>query len=196
MVREVAGPFDPFAASEWSAKMTTATIDTPATLTGVKSPATTPPSTLDSPGVIVFPPVLFVGTLLLALGIHFLWPMRLIAGFWIRIVGAVVMIASGALSRWASGTMRRGGTNILPNKPTLSIVTGGPFRFSRNPLYVAASFLYLGLALIFNSVWPLVLFVPMFVVLNWGVVQREERYLERKFGDAYLAYKARVRRWI
>lgn len=150
----------------------------------------------DSAGVMVFPPVLFVSTLVVALGVHLLYPMHLAAGVWIRIVGAVLVVASGALSRWASGTMRRGGTNILPDKPTLSIVTDGPFRFSRNPLYVAASLLYLGLALMFNSVWPLVLFVPMLVVLDWGVIRREERYLEAKFGDAYLAYKARVRRWL
>jgi protein-S-isoprenylcysteine O-methyltransferase Ste14 len=91
--------------------------------------------------------------------------------------------------------MRRAGTNVLPSQPTLSIVTDGPFRFTRNPLYVAGSLLYLGLTLIFNSVWPLVLFVPMLVVLDRGVIRREERYLEGKFGDVYLAYKARVRRW-
>ena len=150
----------------------------------------------DSPGVIVFPPALFVGTLLLALGIHVLWPMHLAKGNWMRIVGAVLVVTSGALSRWSSGTMRRAGTNVLPSKSTLSIVTDGPFRFSRNPLYVAASLLYLGLALIFNSDWPLALFVPMLTVLDWGVIQREEGYLEAKFGDVYLAYKARVRRWL
>ena len=150
----------------------------------------------DSPGVVVFPPVLVVSTLLLALGIQLLYPMHLATGVWIRIVGAILVVASGALSRWASGKMQQAGTNVLPSKPTSSIVTDGPFRFSRNPLYVAASLLYLGLALIFNSVWPLVLFVPMLVVLDWGVVRREERYLESKFGDVYLAYKAHVRRWL
>lgn len=92
--------------------------------------------------------------------------------------------------------MRRAGTNVLPGKPTLSIVTGGPFRFSRNPLYIAGSVLYLGLTLISNSAWPLVLSVPMLVVLDWGIVRREERYLEAKFGGDYLAYKTRVRRWL
>lgn len=163
---------------------------------GPKPPETGPASLPDAPGVIVFPPVLFVGTLLLGLGIHLLWPMHLASGFAIRIAGAVLMIASGALARWASGTMRRAGTNVLPSKPTLSIVTNGPFRFSRNPLYLASALLYLGLTLVFNSGWPLLLFAPMLAVLDWGVIRREERYLEVKFGDTYLAYKARVRRWL
>jgi protein-S-isoprenylcysteine O-methyltransferase Ste14 len=165
--------------------------------TTIVTPRTTrPDSQSDSPGVIVFPPALFVGTLLLAFGIHLLYPMHLAGGVWIRIVGAALVVVSGVLSRWASGTMRRAGTNVLPNRPTLSIVTDGPFRCSRNPLYLAGLLLYLGLALVFNSGWPLLLYAPMFSVLNWGVVRREERYLEAKFGDVYLAYKARVRRWL
>jgi protein-S-isoprenylcysteine O-methyltransferase Ste14 len=149
----------------------------------------------DSPGVIVFPPVLFLGALGLGLLVHLAWPWHLATGALIRVAGGVLAVVSVALSRWASGTMRRAGTNVLPSQPTLSIVTDGPFRFTRNPLYVAGSLLYLGLTLIFNSVWPLVLFVPMLVVLDRGVIRREERYLEGKFGDVYLAYKARVRRW-
>jgi len=172
-------------------------IDDIATVTDLQTPMTRSSSAPDSPGVIVFPPLLYVGTLLLGLGIHLLRPMHLASwALWVRIIGAVLVVASGALSRWASGTMRRAGTNVLPNKPTLNIVTDGPFRFSRNPLYVAGALLYLGLTLICNSAWPLVLFVPLLVVLDWGVVRREERYLEAKFGDPYRAYKARVRRWL
>lgn len=166
-------------------------------MTGTERRATESHTAPDAPGVIVFPPLLYVGTLLLGLGIHLFWPVHLATtAFPIRIVGVVLAVASGALSRWASGTMRRAGTNVLPSKPTLSIVTAGPFRFSRNPLYIAGSSLYIGLTLILNSAWPFVLFVPMLVVLDLGVVRREERYLEAKFGDAYLAYKARVRRWL
>lgn len=165
--------------------------------TPAKPPATESRLSPDAPGVIVFPPLLFTGTLLLGLGIHLLWPMRLAATtFSIRIVGVVLVVVSGVLSSWASRTMRRAGTNVLPSKPTLSIVSDGPFRFSRNPLYIAGSLLYLGLTLIFNSAWPLALFVPMLIVLDRGVVRREERYLETKFGDDYRAYKTRVHRWL
>jgi protein-S-isoprenylcysteine O-methyltransferase Ste14 len=87
--------------------------------------------------------------------------------------------------------MRRAGTNIRPDQPTLALVTDGAFRFSRNPLYLAATGLYVGVALLVDALWPLVLLIPML-----AVVAREERYLEAKFGDAYRAYKARVRRWL
>lgn len=152
--------------------------------------------TQDSPGVIVFPPALYVGTLLLGLLLQVLWPMHLASTPWIRIAGVVVAVASGLTAHWGSRTMHRAGTNVLPSKPALAIVTEGPFRYSRNPLYVANAIFYVGLALIFNAVWPLVLFVPMLAIIHWGIIRREERYLEAKFGDAYLAYKARVRRWI
>ena len=149
----------------------------------------------DSPGVIVFPPVLYIGTFLLGVALHFLWPARLSASVWVRIAGGALALSSGLTAQWAARTMKRAGTNILPNKPTLTIVTAGPYRFTRNPLYVTNALFYLGLTLIFNLVWPLVLFVPMVMVIHWGIIRREERYLEAKFGDEYLAYKARVPRW-
>jgi protein-S-isoprenylcysteine O-methyltransferase Ste14 len=80
-------------------------------------------------------------------------------------------------------------------KPSLKIVMHGPFRFTRNPLYFANVVAYLGLTLILNTVWPLILITPMLLVFNRGIIQREERYLQAKFGDEYLAYKARVPRW-
>ncbi len=92
--------------------------------------------------------------------------------------------------------MRRAGTNVRPDQPTLALVFDGPFRFTRNPLYLAATGLYLGIALLVDALWPLLLLVPVLAVLRWGVVAREERYLEAKFGEPYRAYKARVRRWL
>lgn len=150
----------------------------------------------DSPGVMVFPPVLYVGTLLLGLLLNYFWPAHLFPMRWVRVAGAVLVVASGMIAHWAQKTMRRAGTNVLPSQPSLAIVTAGPFRFTRNPIYVANAFVYLGLTLILNTLWPIVLFGPMLFALNWGIIRREERYLEAKFGAAYLDYKARVRRWI
>jgi protein-S-isoprenylcysteine O-methyltransferase Ste14 len=150
----------------------------------------------DTPGVIIFPPILFVGTLLLGLLLHYLWPVHITRGSWVRVVGAILAVASIALAVWGARTMRCAGTNVDPTKPALSIVTDGPFRFSRNPLYVANALFYVGLTLVFNAVWPLVLFGPMLFVAQWGIIRREERYLEAKFGDTYRAYKGRVRRWL
>ena len=92
--------------------------------------------------------------------------------------------------------MKRAGTNIRPDQPTLAIVSDGPFRFTRNPLYLALTGLYAGIALLVNALWPLLLLAPVLAVLRWGVIAREERYLEAKFGEAYRAYRSRVRRWV
>jgi protein-S-isoprenylcysteine O-methyltransferase Ste14 len=75
-------------------------------------------------------------------------------------------------------------------------VATGPFRFSRNPLYVALTLIYVGLALLTNALWVLVLIVPVLLLMHYGVVRREERYLEAKFGDAYRAYRSSVRRYL
>lgn len=92
--------------------------------------------------------------------------------------------------------MKRAGTDPRPSRPSTAIVTSGPFRFMRNPMYVGTTSLYAGVSLLANAVWPLVLLVPLLLVLRWGVVSREERYLEAKFGDSYRAYRAQVRRWL
>lgn len=86
-------------------------------------------------------------------------------------------------------------TNINPFKPTTSIVRTGPFRFTRNPLYLAMTLIYLGLTLLANTWWCFPLLVPVLLLIHFGVVKREERYLERKFGDSYREYQSRVRRY-
>jgi len=150
----------------------------------------------DSPRVIVFPPILYVGTLLLGLLLHWLWPTRLSGLVWIRICGAMMFATGAFIAHWAQRTMRRVGTNVLPSKPTLAIVTHGPFRFTRNPIYLANVLVYIGLTFLLNTVWPLLLLLPMLFVVDWGIIRREERYLENKFGNAYLSYKNKVPRWL
>jgi protein-S-isoprenylcysteine O-methyltransferase Ste14 len=166
------------------------------TATELKPSKTAPRAEPDSPGVIIFPPVLPIGTLFLGLLLQFFWPLHLSSEHWPRIPGLLLMVTCGPVAPWAFRTMKRAGTNVLPDKPSLVIVTDGPFRFTRNPIYVANSLVYLGLALICNALWPVILFAPMLMVLYWGIVRREERYLEAKFGATYLDYKARVPRWL
>ena len=89
------------------------------------------------------------------------------------------------------------GTNVRPDLPTTAVVSGGVYRFTRNPLYLAVLHVYASAALFIDTLlWPFALCVVMLPVLVKGIVEREERYLERKFGQPYLDYKARVRRWI
>jgi len=154
------------------------------------------PRSADSPRVVVFPPLLFGGALAIGLAFHWIWPAHPLPSLPARVVGLALIVASGLLARSGEAAMKRAGTNIRPDQPTLALVFDGPFRFTRNPLYVALTGLYVGIALLVNALWPLLFLIPVLGVLRWGVVAREERYLEAKFGEPYRIYKARVRRWI
>jgi protein-S-isoprenylcysteine O-methyltransferase Ste14 len=161
--------------------------------TSAKQALSVPP---DSPEVIAFPPALFLGTFFFGLMLHGLWRLHIFAFPWLRLAGAIPIIFGVFLAGWGRRTMVRKGTNVAPSKPALAIVIDGPFRFTRNPLYLGAATVYVGLAVVTNSMWPLLLLLPMLLVLRWGVIAREERYLEQKFGDVYVDYKARVPRWL
>jgi protein-S-isoprenylcysteine O-methyltransferase Ste14 len=92
--------------------------------------------------------------------------------------------------------MKRAGTNVDPREPTTAIVTGGPYRFTRNPLYLSMTLVYAGITALANALPAALLLPAVLAFMRRGVIEREERYLERKFGDEYMDYKARVRRWI
>ena len=150
----------------------------------------------DSPRVVVFPPLLFGSALALGLLLHWIRPVQPLPALPARLAGVMLLAASGLLARSAEAAMKRAGTNIRPDQPTLAIVSDGPFRFTRNPLYLALTGLYVGITLLVDALWPLLLLIPALAVLQWGVVAREERYWESKFGGPYRVYKSRVRRWV
>lgn len=111
-------------------------------------------------------------------------------------IGIPVIVAAFALFGWAVTTMRTGGASIPTNLPTDAIVAEGPFRFSRNPIYLSMAALLVGIGCWANSVWFLTWAILDVLLLNFYVIKPEERYLEEKFGEAYLSYKRTVRRWI
>ncbi|MEO7822004.1 MAG: isoprenylcysteine carboxylmethyltransferase family protein [Gemmatimonadaceae bacterium] len=153
--------------------------------------------TADVPDILVLPPVLVGGMLLIGVLVHYaLWTVTLMPTVLARVLGVLVFVSAGALAHFAQLAMKRVGTSILPTQPTLALATDGPYRFSRNPLYVAAIGVYLGVTLWVNGLAPLLLMVPMTWLLHWGIVLREERYLQSKFGTAYQAYRTTVRRWL
>jgi protein-S-isoprenylcysteine O-methyltransferase Ste14 len=92
--------------------------------------------------------------------------------------------------------MRRAGTNVNPTEPTTILVVEGPFKFTRNPLYLSLTLFYAGVAILMNALWAMLMLPAVLFLVNRGVIEREERYLERKFGEQYTQYKERVRRWI
>jgi protein-S-isoprenylcysteine O-methyltransferase Ste14 len=155
-----------------------------------------PPPTADHPGVIAMPPLLFLGFLAAGILLHLVWRIPVADSIATRLGGVVLLLTGISLVAWGRRTMLRAGTNIRPTQPATALVVTGPFRYSRNPLYIALLLLYAGIALAVGTLWPFVLLAILLPLLHWGIVRREERYLERKFGEAYARYRAVTRRWI
>jgi protein-S-isoprenylcysteine O-methyltransferase Ste14 len=145
---------------------------------------------------LVRPPFVYVGSIALGLVLHLLWPARLVPLSVSTPVGAMVTVLAIALFISAVRTLRAAGTPIPGNHPTTAIVSTGPYRFSRNPIYLAFSLLQLGLALWVNSLALLITLIPAVALMWLVVIPREERYLEARFPSEYLPYKAAVRRWL
>lgn len=150
----------------------------------------------DNPGVIARPPLIYLGALALGLGLHAAFRTPALPVTVARILGVALIACAVAVVVPAFRAMAHAGTSFRTERPTTAIVTDGPFGYTRNPIYVALTLLYVGIALTINSLWVLVLIIPVIIVMQFGVIAREERYLERKFGDEYVRYKARVRRWL
>jgi protein-S-isoprenylcysteine O-methyltransferase Ste14 len=149
----------------------------------------------DRPGVVAMPPFLYLGAFVVVLLARLVLPLRMVEGS-LAAPGVALAALGIGIAVWGRRTMVAAGTNVRPTQPATTIVTSGPFRFSRNPLYCALTLLYLGLTAIVNTWWGVIVLVPLLVVMHVGVVRREERYLERKFGDTYRQYKSRVRRYL
>ena len=152
----------------------------------------------DNPGVIAFPPFIWLmGAIISTLVRFFVIHLPITTNYRICLVcGIALVIVAPALALSALFTMLAAGTNVDPAKPALTIVRGGPFRFTRNPMYLALCLLQIALGFFLND-WITVLFViPLALVLHFGVILREERYLEAKFGEEYLALKRSARRWL
>ena len=150
----------------------------------------------DTPGVIAPPPLIYLAALAIGVALHYLAPTPFLPRGFAYGAGAVLIVIAVCIIMSGRQVMLKAGTAIRPTVPTTSLVTEGPFRFTRNPLYVGTTLLYLGIALVFQSLWALALLVLVLAVMQRWVIEREERYLERKFGADYLRYKERVRRWI
>ncbi len=113
-----------------------------------------------------------------------------------RGLGWSLLSAGVLLVGWFERTLRHAGTPANPYKPVSNVVTEGPFRYTRNPAYLSMAMIYTGIAALANALWAMLLLPGALLVIQRGVIEREERYLERKFGEEYLRYKALVRRWI
>ena len=148
------------------------------------------------PGIRVPAPFYFAAALLLAWPLHLLWPLRIVNGPVADVAGATLSLVVAALSAFSVRALWQDGTSMRHDRPARALVTTGPFRFSRNPIYLSLSILVLALGLWMRNAWMILLLLPTLVALQLLVIRREERYLHLRFGDRYDRYRARVPRWI
>jgi protein-S-isoprenylcysteine O-methyltransferase Ste14 len=150
----------------------------------------------DISGVIAPPPFIFLAGLAVGFGLETLLPGSSVPDALAWILGGVLLLAGLVLLFTFEREFQRKKTAANPWRPTTAIATDGPYRLTRNPAYVGMALVYLGIALLSQALWVLVPLPFVLAIIDRGVIAREERYLERKFGQEYLDYKARVRRWV
>lgn len=143
-----------------------------------------------------FPPAIPLIALLLGWGLGKLWPIHVVWPPWTRWAGWFLLIAAFCIAIWAVVTFRRHNTPVDPLGKVATIVTTGPFRYSRNPMYLGLMLLYIGGILAFHLLWSAILLAPVFLGLHYGVIVPEERHLQAELGEQYSDYKHRVRRWL
>ena len=150
----------------------------------------------DNPGVRFPPPLLYALAVIGGSVLNRLWPLPVGQSVFIKALASALTFASLALAVSSIGNFRRSRTSILPVRPATALVIAGPYRFTRNPMYVGMAALTVALALFLDTWWVIVLLVPVLLVVRLFVIAPEERYLRRRFGADYVAYMRRVRRWL
>lgn len=152
----------------------------------------------DHPNIIIFPPIILAATVALGCVLQWLLPIGSLASVsqaWRALVGAGVIFAGVLLAATGRRMLVRLGTNVSPLQPTTALATGGIYNWTRNPLYSGGMLVMFGIALVFALDWLMLLILPSILILHFGVVRREEQYLEQKFGDVYRRYKTSVARY-
>ncbi len=149
----------------------------------------------DSAGIKLPPPLYFASGLGLGLLLSHWFATPFGSGMWADLLGSALVAVSLLLGLSAAYALWRAGTTVRPDRPSSALVEAGPYRFTRNPLYVALTLLYLGVALLAQSLWALLLLPVVLLIIQRNVIVREENYLERRFGADYDRYRAQVRRW-
>jgi protein-S-isoprenylcysteine O-methyltransferase Ste14 len=145
---------------------------------------------------MVRPPLVYGASIVTGLLLEFGWPLPFLPRLLAALLGSVLVVVAVIVFSYSIRTFRTAGTPVPGNKPTTVIVRTGPYRFSRNPIYLAFSIFQLGIASWVNSVWLIATLIAAVGLMAFVVIPREERYLERRFGADYLDYKRSVRRWL
>jgi protein-S-isoprenylcysteine O-methyltransferase Ste14 len=148
----------------------------------------------NSPCVIACPPLVFIAALGIGWLLNWLAPLHAFSS--LHVAGGILAFAGVVLGLWGVHAFHRAGTAVRPDRPVTALVTDGPFRYTRNPLYIGLTTIYLGVAFSTGMLWLLVTLIPALAVTHWKIVRREEQFLEAKFGETYRTYKTHVRRWV
>lgn len=154
------------------------------------------PGSEETSGVTLRPPFVYLASILLGVLLQRLWPIGVASQSARLALGISLLVVSAGLFGWALAALVRAGTGIRPHEPTTALVTTGPYRYSRNPIYLGFTLFQAGIGMTVNSAWVLGLLIPTVVLIITQVIAREERYLERRIGAPYLRYMASVRRWL
>ena len=153
--------------------------------------------TADTAQVIIRPPLAWGLVVIAGLALNWLVPLPFLpADLPAGGLGAMVFVIALVLFAWAIVTITSAGSNVPTNRPSTTVVESGPYYFTRNPIYLGMFLGLIGLAIAFDNLWLLLMLAPFALVIRYGVVAREEAYLERKFGDVYRRYRSHVRRWL
>ena len=150
----------------------------------------------DKPGILAPPPLIYLGLIGAGVILDSFWAFPLPALTLGPVLGISLLVIGFIVSGWSVIEFVRHRVNPDPYHPTTKIITSGPFRFSRNPIYIAFALMHLGVGVWASNAWIVIMLLPVLGVIRYGVIGPEERYLERKFGETYVAYKQSVRRWI
>ena len=152
--------------------------------------------TKDHAGVKFPPPLLYIGLSFIGVGLDYVYPLSIGIDKPLSYLGYVVFLAAIVAIMSIARSFKKADTNIEPWKSTSKIITTGYFKYSRNPVYLLACGIPIGLGIAYNSYWVVLAFIPCLIIVYYLVVKKEEKYLETKFGQEYLDYKTKVRRWL
>ena len=152
-------------------------------------------SAVQTAGVVAPPPLLYAVPLVIGLLLQHWYPLPILSPGRGTILG-IVLVLGGLVGAPAITAFRRADTSPKPWVPSTALVTSGPYRFTRNPMYLGFTLMYLGVAVWANAAWPLLFLPIVLIAMHYGVILREEAYMAGRFGVDYEQYRARVRRWV
>jgi len=147
------------------------------------------------PNVRVHPPIIYAISILSGIGLNNLWPLSMPFGLHGHLYGGIIIFTATLIAAWALLYFHRNDTDVRPDKPDSALITSGPYRFTRNPLYIVLTLAQITAAVWLDNLWILLLVIASVIVITRYAITREELYLEQLFGQEYLKYKQRVRRW-